>query len=141
MTSTDAADVLRMAGWHHGRDVYGVVASWEQELASKGGFVMNEPARRFLAEFGGIAWPLRREGEHLSSYSFNFDPRAAIYENDRFEEAEEDVGESLFPVGEVVNGHFFLAVGRSGNFYLVMDDVQPYASDAWEAIEKLLSVR
>jgi hypothetical protein len=141
VAKAEAVEVLRMAGWEPGRTVGSDVNTWERELASKGGFVMNGPARQFLIEFGGLAWPRRGAGEHLPSYSFNFDPCSAIYENDRFEEAEQYVGESLFPVGEVLNGHYFLALGESGTFYLVMDDVQPYASEKWDALERLLSMR
>lgn len=141
MRRDETVEILRFAGWSEGRKVPEQVAAWDAELTEKGGFVLNDAARAFLLEFGGLAWPTREPGEHLPSFSFNIDPRAAVFEDDRFEEAAADAGESLFPVGEVVNGHAFLAVGPSGQFYLVMDDVQRLGNDPWNVFDQMLSNR
>ena len=130
--------ILTLAGWTADRDVSNLLAGWESELLEKGGFVMHEPARSFLREFGGLAWPTRDVGEHLSRYSFNLDPASAVYESDRFVQASQAVGEALYPVGEAINGHCFLAAGESGRFYLVMDDVEDCGSNPWEAFGQLL---
>ncbi len=99
---------------------------------------MHDAAEEFLRQFGGLAWPTRELGEHLASYSFNLDPLTAVFENDRFDEASAVVGETLYPVGEVVNGHYFLGLGPSGTFYLVMNDVSRYGDNPWEVLGQLL---
>src|SRR5262245_39306663 len=48
------------------------------------------------------------------------------------------VGDSLFPVGEVLDSYYFLAVGASGRFYLVMDDTEPCGDDAWAAFDRIV---
>jgi hypothetical protein len=45
---------------------------------------------------------------------------------------------SLYPLGEVVNGHAFLAISETGEFFLVMDAVEPITGDAWAVFSQLL---
>src|SRR5688572_2833041 len=99
---------------------------------------MSPAAREFLLEFGGLTWPLHKKGERSTSFSFNLDPVLAAYEDDRFRDAESEVGENLFPLGEAMSGHFFLAITPSGRCFLVMDQVLPFGSSAWEAFDQLL---
>jgi len=139
MTNTSTIEILRQAGWHESRQVEDRVSRWEQELAAKGGFTMSASARAFLLEFGGLAWPVPKTGERLISYSFNLDPAVAVYEDDRFHDAEAEIGETLFPLGEVLSSHFFLAITPSGKCFLVMDQVLPCGSNPWEAFDQLLS--
>lgn len=138
MARRDVEEILALAGWTADRDVSDLTTHWEFELLQKGGFVLHGAARSFLREFGGLAWPRRDAGEHLPRFSFNLDPASAVYEDDRFGAASQIAGEALYPVGEAVNGHCFLAAGESGRFYLVMDDVQDCGSDPWEAFGQLL---
>lgn len=139
MTSEITVETVRAAGWFPGREVAADVATWEAALSSPGGYSLNEPARRFLLEFGGLTWPATRSQHRSSRFTFDLDPMNAVHEEDRFQIAEEDVGDSLFPVGEVLDGYYFLAVGASGTFYLVMDDSEPCGNDAWTAFDRLIN--
>ncbi len=140
MTIQETIEVLRMAGWVEGRTCASVT-NWEVELQAKGGFTINDASKLFLTEFGGLCWPKREPGEHLSRFNFNFDPTSAVFEDDRFDEAGQEIGEHISPVGEVVNGHYFLGISDSGVFYLVGDDVQRISPDVWKVLDQLLSVR
>ena len=114
------------------------VAGWEVDLLEKGGFRMHDPARSFLLEFGGLAWPIGGQWEHVPSFLFNLIPTVAVFENDRFDEMSDIAEEQLYPVGEVLYGHYFLAIGHRTNLYLVMDDLTAYGSDPWAAFDRLL---
>lgn len=138
--TTNAAEVLRAAGWFEGRRVPADVTRWEEALSTPSGYSLNEHAREFLLEFGGLCWPDFPRDKRPSRFLFDLDPMRADFEEDRFRLAEADAGgERLFPVGEVLNGYYFLAVRARGSFYLVMDDVERCGEDAWTAFGRLIN--
>lgn len=128
--------VLRSLGWFPGR-CDDRVDGWERQLAAQGNFVMHPAARSFLHEFGGLA---RRKTvpPAARAFTFDIDPTLASWEKDRFDTASFEVEDALYPAGEAINGHEFIAIGTDGHVYLVMDMVHHLASDAWVAFSKLI---
>src|SRR5215469_6642269 len=131
MDRTQTEQVLRSLGWFPGR-CDDRVDGWERQLAAKAHFVMHQAARSFLQEFGGLAQRKPARGA-AKIFTFDIDPTLASWERDRFDTASFEVEDSLYPVGEALNGHEFIAIGTNGELYLVMDMVHHLASDAWEA--------
>jgi SUKH-3 immunity protein of toxin-antitoxin system len=133
----DPRDVLTEAGWFPGRCDHRV-ADWERELSEKGGLVMHDAARTFLQEFGGLSLGKRTSSSGATRLTFDLDPTLALWEGDRFDDASRKVGDSLYPVGEAMNGQEFIAIGERGDVYLVMDMVHHLATTAWSALESLI---
>src|ERR1700733_5253969 len=131
-----AEQVLRTLGWFPGRHD-DRVNGWEDELTAKGGFLMHDAARAFLREFGGLALRKKPLRPGYKALVFNIDPTVAIGENDRFDAASIEAGDTLYPVGEAVNGHEFSAVEAKGDIYLVMDMVHHIAATAREGFARL----
>ncbi|MFF9656599.1 SUKH-3 domain-containing protein [Streptomyces griseoluteus] len=50
---------------------------------------------------------------------FELDPELACGEEDRFLQWGESLGRSLFPLGELDHGRFFLAIDEAAEIYLV----------------------
>ncbi|WP_434422036.1 SUKH-3 domain-containing protein [Nannocystis pusilla] len=133
---TEAA--LRAAGWREGRDIGEKITSWENLLQESDKFEMFTEARRALREFGELSVHQTGPGEECARSSFHLDPSLASGESDRFEEYERTLGEKLFPLGEVDNGHAYLAMGESGKTYLLMDFLIYLAPTFEEAMAALL---
>lgn len=114
----EAERTLRAAGWSPGRQVD--IAVWRERLEVDG-FHMHATAERFLAEFGGLAVEEKGPGVTRAREAFEFDPLLAEGEADRFGEWSRTVGESIFPLGELDHGRYFLGISESGVIYLVAD--------------------
>ncbi len=110
--------ILRGAGWEPGRHVD--TSTW-RHLLEGDGFVMHEAAERFLGEFGGLSVEYGGAGISRAREPFEFDPLLGLGEDDRFSEWGEVIGKSLFPIGELDRGRFFLGIDEAGAIYLVAD--------------------
>lgn len=132
--SDEVERVLRAAGWQPGRQVD--TTAWRRDLESTG-FRMHEAAERFLAEFGGLKVDIRGRGISVAREPFEFDPMLADGEDDRFTEWGEDIGETLFPIGVLDQGQFFLGISESGEVYLVTNWLASFGVVP-EALERLI---
>ncbi|WP_369408717.1 SUKH-3 domain-containing protein [Herbidospora mongoliensis] len=112
--------ILRRAGWQPGRHVD--TSTWRHLLESDG-FVMHDAAERFLREFGGLSVGHGGAGISRAREPFEFDPLLGMGEDDRFSEWGEAVGKSIFPIGELDRGRFFLGIDEVGMIYLVADSL------------------
>jgi hypothetical protein len=136
--SSEAEDTLRRAGWYPGRRVPDLVASWKATLQVSDGFEMFPNAESFLLEFGGLSIDQHGPGESFAREPFTFDPTLAAYESDRFSDFSARLNTRLYPVGEAIGGHYFLAIGENEHVYLLMNDLQLLGNNADEALENLL---
>jgi hypothetical protein len=114
--STEVRRVLLAAGWQPGRRVD--TAGWRTQLEAAG-FAMHDAAERFLAEFGGLTIDLSGPGLSMARQPFELDPLLCLGEDDRFAEWGEVIGRSLFPLGELDKGRFFLGIDETGEVYLI----------------------
>jgi hypothetical protein len=126
--------VLRAAGWQPGRQVD--TTAWRLALESSG-YRMHEAAERFLAEYGGIKVTARGPGISVAREPFEFDPLQADGEDDRFAEWGEEIGRTLFPVGVLDQGQFFLGISETGEVYLIADWLACYGPVP-QALERLV---
>ncbi len=116
--STETERVLRSAGWRQGRLVS--TARWRERFESHG-LLMHEAADRFLSEFGGLSVEISGPGVTSAREPFEFDPALAYGEEELFSEWTEKIDNSLFPIGELNHGQFFLAADEKSVVYLVSD--------------------
>jgi len=128
--------VLRRVGWYPGRSVS--TAEWENTLSEHGGFEIHETARRFLAEFGGLAITERGPGQTMARMGFTLDPTAAEWEDEIFDVLSEEAGTDLYPIGEADRRNLYLGIASGGAVYVGMDSVTLLAETADEALEKLV---
>ncbi|MGI5412702.1 SUKH-3 domain-containing protein [Streptomyces chartreusis] len=108
--------VLRAAGWTPGRQVD--PESWLSAFEAEG-LKSHAAARAFLTEFGGITVNLSGPGITRSREPFEFDPLLCEGEGDRFLEWGEEVKKSIFPIGVLDDGRFFLGIDEDSRIYLV----------------------
>jgi hypothetical protein len=114
----DVEAVLRRSGWFPGRAVE--ISGYKARLP---GFLWHEAAERFLEEFGGIYVDVQGPGQSVAKEPFEIDPALAVGEEGRFEELSQKFHRQLFPVGELGQGEFFLAVDQDSSLYLVGSSV------------------
>ncbi|MFD7631535.1 SUKH-3 domain-containing protein [Streptomyces sp. NPDC059851] len=112
--SDEVEGVLRRAGWLPDRRVD--LAQWKVSSAE---FTWHAAAEKFLQEFGGLRVDNSGPGITCARESFEFDPELAIGEGERFAELSELFGHKFFPLGEVGQGEFFLAIDEEGAIYLL----------------------
>ena len=110
----DVAAELRRSGWFPGRTIE--ISNYKDGLP---GFLWHEAAERFLEEFGGIRVDLHGPGRSVAKEPFEIDPELAAGEEGRFEELSQKYHRQLFPVGELGQGEFFLAVDQESILYMV----------------------
>ncbi|MFI7319367.1 SUKH-3 domain-containing protein [Streptomyces venezuelae] len=134
--SDESDGVLRAAGWCPGRSV--ATAEWERVLHEHGGFEMHEAARRFLAEFGGLASVERGPGRTMARMGSRLDPLAAEWDDEVFDVLSEEAGAYLYPVGEADRRSTYLGIAPDGKVYAGMDSVSLLADTGDEALEKLI---
>ncbi|MBD0844813.1 SUKH-3 domain-containing protein [Streptomyces sp. TRM68416] len=134
--SAETDRVLRTAGWHPGRTVSTV--DWENTLREHGGFEIHEAARRFLAEFGGLASAERGPGKTMARMGFTLDPAVAEWDDEIFDVLSEEAGTELYPIGEADRRNLYLGIAPNGAVYVGMDSVTLLAETADEALEKLV---
>ena len=129
---------LHAAGWREGRDCGAALLEWKTTLAAEG-FDMFPAAEAVLREFGGLKIISRGSGEEQARSSFEVDPLLAKGERDRFAAFEAPLGRRLFPLGDVENGHAFLACSDDGKIYMVGDHIWLLGSDVLAAFRKLIA--
>ncbi|MFC8001763.1 SUKH-3 domain-containing protein [Streptomyces olivaceus] len=136
-TRTDR--VLQRAGWHPGRRV--PTATWEAILRERGAFVIHDAAQRFLSEFGGLVTYGLPADSITTASAVRFDPLMAEWQDERFAWAGREAGVSLYPVGAADEGASLLGMCEGGVLYLVRDRVQRLATDADQALDRLVEVQ
>jgi hypothetical protein len=114
--SPESQTVLRDAGWYPGRQVD--ISTWMARLEA-GGVVAHDAARSFLAEFGGLTVDISGPGVNRMREPFELDPLLCSGEEDRFLEWSADIECSLFPIGVLDMGRYFLGIDEEGEVYLV----------------------
>lgn len=80
---------------------------------------MHSAAARFVAEFGGLNVRISGRGVSRARVPFEVDPDLADGEEDRFAEWGAELGCSLFPLGVLDHGRFFLAISEIAEIFLV----------------------
>jgi len=133
--------VLESAGWHPGRDIGDRVDEWRRLLAGSDGFEMFPVAEAALREFGGLRVEQSGPGKECARAPFVIDPTLAIGEGDRFSAFELELGARLFPLGEGIGGHAFLAVAEDGRSFLIGDDLLFVGRSVEEGIAALVEGR
>ncbi|MHB9864481.1 SUKH-3 domain-containing protein [Streptomyces sp. YIM S03343] len=130
--------VLREAGWVPGRWVD--PEPWLSAFESEG--LRRHPAvSAFLAEFGGLAVENSGPGISSARQSFELDPMLCRGEEDRFAEWSETLGKSIFPVGELDHGRFFLGIDENSEIYLVETWVASFGRMPEAMVHLLLGVK
>lgn len=127
-------EVRRMlieAGWHPDRDEQGTL-----ELPAD--FEIFPAALQVLKEFGMLRVGTGGTGIDRARSTLYLNPRLADGESDRFEPFESQIGDRLYPLGEVDGGYGFLAIDRRGRVFWIMDFVQFVAEKFDESLEVLL---
>jgi SUKH-3 immunity protein len=114
--SSESQSVLRESGWLPGRQV--VVSDWLSPL-EEAGIPAHESARRFLAEFGGLAVDISGPGVGRDREPFELSPLLCVGEEDRFIEWGDEIGRLLFPIGVLDMGRYFLGIDENGEVYLI----------------------
>lgn len=130
----EVENVLLAAGWWPGRKID--VTDWCVRMADSN-FHMHDAAKKFLSEFGGLSFNLAGEGISRAREPFDLDPVQAWGEDDRFAEWGSIIGRSLFPVGVLDQGRFFLGIDEYEQVYLIADWLGSYGA-ARNAIENLI---
>lgn len=102
------------------------------------GFEMFPSAERVLREFGGLKFEDQGPGETCAREPFRVDPTLAAYEEELFSHFSTLVNTRLYPLGDVDNGHNYLAIGENDHVYLLMNDIQLLGNDIDEALENLI---
>ncbi|MEV8093243.1 SUKH-3 domain-containing protein [Kitasatospora sp. NPDC085879] len=125
---------LLAAGWRPGRKVD--VLPWRRRLESSG-FHMHAAAELFLSEFGGLTVDVDGPGISCARVPFELDPSLADGEDDRFSEWGQEVGEEIFPIGEMDGGRYFLGISSSSEIYIVADWLASLGVGV-EALERLV---
>lgn len=108
---------LRRAGWEPGRRVD--TSGWRNRLEASGQVRMHDAADRFLTEFGGLDVRIDGPGVSSAREPFELDPWHLDGEEGRFAGWGEQLGKSLFPIGELDRGRFFLGISEVGEILLV----------------------
>lgn len=103
--SVESESELRTAGWRPIRQVdpYESLAGLDLSV-----LVFHPAAEKFLAEYGG-----------LDLGRFVVDPQECLGEEDRFDGWSESIGRSLFPIGILEEGRFFLGIDEHEEVYLI----------------------
>ncbi|MBL9021072.1 MAG: SUKH-3 domain-containing protein [Myxococcales bacterium] len=125
---------LQRAGWSPGRDVSSRVEEWTKTLCETGSFPRVEVAFEILRELGGLRVEPHTTGHDFAPGPVVFDPTLAVGEEDRFASH----GEGLFPLGEVYDGHGFLAIEESGRTFIVGDELIVLGDTFEEGVSNLL---
>jgi SUKH-3 immunity protein len=134
--SEETEQHLRDAGWTPGRHV--PTDDWEAALREHGGFETHPAARKFLAEFGGLAVNVSGPGQNMARQPFRLDPTAAEHEDEMFTDYGEEIGKSLYPVGQLGDGGAYLAIDENGAVYWFMDNIGKLGDTAREALDALV---
>ena len=90
---------------------------------------MHPAAERFLAEFGGLVVDIHGLGRTAAKEPFELDPELCQGEEGRFRDWSEFIGRSIFPLGELDHGRFFLGIDEDSVIYLVIDWLASFGPD------------
>lgn len=131
-------EVLRSFGWFPGRIVSHLVAKWREQLEITDKLEMFAAAERTLSEFGGLIVNQEGPGKTCTRESFRLIPTLALHEGDRFAEFSDYLKMKLYPLGDACGGLGFLAIGESGEVFLLMQDIQLLGKNIDEALEHLI---
>lgn len=82
---------------------------------------MHPVAERFLAEFGGLVVDNHGFGRTAAKEPFELDPDRCEGEEGRFLDWSQTLSRSIYPVGELDEGRFFLGIDEQSELYLVTD--------------------
>ncbi|MCA2213288.1 SUKH-3 domain-containing protein [Jidongwangia harbinensis] len=115
--------VLRRAGWVPHRRVD--ISRWKASVPE---FDWHAAAEDFLTEFGGLRVDIDGPGTTCVREPFEFDPDLAVGEEERFADLSDRYGHRFFPLGEVGQGEFFLAIDEQSVVYLVATAVLRHGS-------------
>jgi hypothetical protein len=107
---------LRKAGWRPGRRVD--PRQWCSEIK---GIALHPAAEAFLTEFGGLDMRIGGLGRTSAREPFTLDPSLCTGEEGRFLDWSGWIGRSLYPLGELDHGRFFLGIDEEAEIYLVID--------------------
>jgi|SRR4051794_9349168 hypothetical protein len=80
---------------------------------------MHAAAEEFLGEFGGLEVGISGPGISTVREPFEFNPSDLYGEEGRFADWGARLGRSLFPIGELDGGRFFLGISEVGEILLV----------------------
>jgi hypothetical protein len=123
-----AAEVRRglaEAGWTPEQRRTELVDGWQRGLDSPGGFEMFPAARDALERYGGVKVTASGPGIECARDAFQIDPMLGFGEEAYFQRHVSRLGVPLYPLGEVANGHAFLAIDPSGRVYMLFDEEVP----------------
>ncbi|WP_326587250.1 SUKH-3 domain-containing protein [Streptomyces sp. NBC_01294] len=102
---------LHAAGWMPGRNID--ASAWITPFEAAG-LPAHEAARTFLSEFGGLRFMFSGPGIECAREPFDLDPSECEGEEDLFLEWGEELGLSLFPIGQTREGVEFMAIDETG---------------------------
>lgn len=127
--------VLEEAGWTPDRhvDISAWVAQWE-----KARITAHDTAQRFLREFGGLSIDISGPGISVARAPFKLDPSECIGEDDRYLEWSEELDRSIFPIGILDMGRFYLGIDEYNEIYLIEMWVGSYGRMP-EAMDNLIT--
>ncbi|MFI6003983.1 SUKH-3 domain-containing protein [Streptomyces sp. NPDC051366] len=132
--SPSVEEELRAAGWIPGRRIDTKVWTAPFEAA---GLPAHEAARKFLSEFGGLRFMFSGPGIECARESFELDPSACEGEEEVFLEWGEELGLSLFPIGQKGQGVDYMAINEVGEICSLGSLVGCYGKVP-QAFERLL---
>src|SRR5262245_5957581 len=78
------------------------------------GLDMHPAAEVFLGEFGGLLVDVHGPGRTAARTPFELDPSLCAGEEDRFRDWGVEIGASLYPLGELDHGRYFLGMDDRG---------------------------
>jgi hypothetical protein len=102
------------------------------------GFKFSSAARQILDEFGGLHILSEGASVACARSDLHINPSLAKFEEDRFFSFDCLKGKEVFPIGEAILGHVFVAIDERSNVYLVMQEVHHVANSFEAALENLL---
>ena len=125
-------EVLEKSGWFPERNVI-------DSVKLPNDFSLIPTAEAVLKEFGNLSIGEWGAGIEMARSTIDMEPRSAVCESDRFGEYSELIQSYLYPLGEVDNGHAFLAIDALGRVFILMNFLIFVADDFDQALEKLLT--
>ena len=126
-------NALTNAGWFEGRNVESDTLNWTLELLEDD-FEIFPAALNILLEFGG----LKLEQSGNGYLPLLLDPTLAFGENDRFSDFAEMLGNQLYPLGEFINQHYYLAVSDDGRVFSLMTELTIIGKNFNDALERIV---
>lgn len=124
--------LLRKAGWFDGRNMSGKIILPNE-------FQISDVALKVLNEFGNLKVGETGPGIDCAKTIVDFNPTLAMGEAERFGEWSIEINSYLYPLGEVDNGHMYLAIDDRGRVFLLMDILVYLDAEFDRAIDKLLT--